>query len=203
MNLFRNINWFRLFALLLIILLIGPASCDRPDPMVLISTDLGDITLELYPELAPVTATNFLSHVENGDYTNSIFYRVVRMNNQPQSKVKIEVIQGGLFHEEIVDTIATIIHETTRETGILHTNGVISMARNNPGSASTEFFICIGDQPSLDYGGQRNADGQGFAAFGKVIKGMDVVRTIQVLPNEGQYLQEPVVIHKISIITAL
>ena len=184
-------------------MLIGPASCDRPDPMVLISTDLGDITLELYPELAPVTATNFLSHVENGDYTNSIFYRVVRMNNQPQSKVKIEVIQGGLFHEEIVDTIATIIHETTRETGILHTNGVISMARNNPGSASTEFFICIGDQPSLDYGGQRNADGQGFAAFGKVIKGMDVVRTIQVLPNEGQYLQEPVVIHKISIITAL
>ncbi len=75
-------------------MLIGPVSCDRSDPMVLISTDLGAITLELYPELAPVTASNFLSHVENGDYANSIFYRVVRMDNQAQNKVKIEVIQG-------------------------------------------------------------------------------------------------------------
>ncbi len=184
-------------------MLIGPVSCDRSDPMVVINTDRGNITLELYPKLAPVTATNFLSHVEKGDYTNSVFYRVVRMDNQPHNKVKIEVIQGGLFRDEIVDTIPTIIHETTRETGILHTDGVISMARNKPGSASSEFFICIGNQPSLDFGGKRNPDGQGFAAFGKVIKGMDVVRAIQILPDEGQYLQEPVVIHKISIITAL
>ncbi len=203
MNLFRNINWVRLTAILLLIMLIGPVSCDRSDPMVVINTDRGNITLELYPKLAPVTATNFLSHVEKGDYTNSVFYRVVRMDNQPHNKVKIEVIQGGLFRDEIVDTIPTIIHETTRETGILHTDGVISMARNKPGSASSEFFICIGNQPSLDFGGKRNPDGQGFAAFGKVIKGMDVVRAIQILPDEGQYLQEPVVIHKISIITAL
>jgi len=184
-------------------MLIGPVSCDRSDPMVLISTDLGAITLELYPELAPVTASNFLSHVENGDYTNSIFYRVVRMDNQAHSKVKIEVIQGGLFQDDVLDTVPGIIHETTKETGILHTDGVISMARNKPGSASTEFFICIGDQPSLDFEGKRNPDGQGFASFGKVIKGMDVVRAIQALPDEGQYLKEQVVIRKISIISAV
>ena len=198
MNLFRNISWSSLVLSLLIIMLARPVSCNRPATMVLIRTDMGDLTVELYPEKAPVTATNFLAHVENGDYTNSVFYRVVRMDNQSQSQVKIEVIQGGLFHDTVVDTIAPIIHETTKETGILHRDGIISMARNKPGSASTEFFICIGDQPSLDYGGDRNPDKQGFAAFGKVIDGMDVVRSIQALPDEGQYLKEQVLIREIS-----
>lgn len=85
-----------------------------------------------------------------------------------------------------------IKHETTAETGILHGDGVISMARAEPGTASSEFFICIGDQPELDYGGMRNPDGQGFAAFGKVIEGMDVVRKIQSLKDEGQMLKEKV-----------
>ena len=74
------------------------------------------------------------------------------------------------------------------------------MARMQPGSASTEFFICIGDQPSLDYGGTRNSDLQGFAAFGKVIEGMDVVRAIQALPDEGQYLKKQVLIRDISLL---
>ena len=185
---------------LLILMIAGTLSCGRPGTRVLIRTGLGDITVELYPEQAPVTAGNFLAHVEKGDYTNSMFYRVVRMDNQPDSPVKIQVIQGGLFYDEVVDTIAPISHETTQKTGILHADGVISMARNQPGTASTEFFICIGDQPSLDYGGNRNPDLQGFAAFGKVIDGMDVVRTIQSLPDEGQYLLEPVPILEISMI---
>jgi peptidyl-prolyl cis-trans isomerase A (cyclophilin A) len=177
----------------------GLVSCDRPATMVLIRTDLGDMTVEIYRDRAPVTAGNFLSHVERGDYTNSMFYRVVRLDNQPDSPVKIQVIQGGLFHDEVVDSITPIRHESTRETGILHTDGVISMARNEPGSASTEFFICIGDQPSLDYGGERNPDGQGFAAFGKVIRGMEVARAIQALPDDGQYLKEKVRIREISL----
>lgn len=185
---------------LLWVMLAGPVSCDRPASMVVIRTDLGDMTVEIYREQAPLTAANFLAHVERGDYTNSIFYRVVRMDNQPDSPVKIEVIQGGLYHDEVVDTISPIPHETTRETGILHTDGIISMARNQPGSASTEFFICIGDQPSLDFGGKRNPDGQGFAAFGKIIQGMEVARSIQALPDEGQYLKEPVKIREISLI---
>jgi peptidyl-prolyl cis-trans isomerase A (cyclophilin A) len=200
MTLFRNTNWYKLALALLTIMLAGPVSCDRSAPMVLISTDLGNITIELYPDKAPLTSENFLDHVEAGDYTNSLFYRVVRMDNQPQNKVKIEVIQGGLFYDELVDSIPGIVHETTEETGILHTDGVFSMARSEPGSASTEFFICIGDQPSLDFGGNRNPDGVGFAAFGKVIDGMDVVRTIQTLPDEGQYLKEKLVIQEISLL---
>lgn len=183
-------------------MLAGPVSCNRSATMLLISTEIGDITVEIYPERAPVTAGNFLTHVENGDYTNSVFYRVVRMDNQPHNKVKIEVIQGGLFHDKVVDTIPPIIHETTQETRIQHTDGVISMARNEPGSASTEFFICIGDQPSLDYGGDRNPDGEGFATFGKVVSGMEVVRVIQALPDENQYLKEQVLIREISLITS-
>ncbi len=186
--------------LLIIAMVAGPVSCDRPATMVLIRTDLGEISVEIYSEKAPVTASNFLSHVKQGNYTNSMFYRVVRMDNQPQSQIKIEVIQGGLFHDETLDTIATIRHESTQETGILHTNGVISMARMGPGTASTEFFICVGDQPSLDYEGKRNPDGQGFAAFGKVVKGMDVVRSIQAQADEGQYLKEQVKILEISLI---
>jgi peptidyl-prolyl cis-trans isomerase A (cyclophilin A) len=165
---------------------------------VCINTDLGDIIVEIYPGRAPVTAGNFLAHVDKGDYTNSVFYRVVRQDNQPHNRVKIEVIQGGLFDDEVLDTIPPILHETTLQTGLLHTDGVISMARNEPGSASTEFFICIDDQPSLDFGGDRNPDGQGFAAFGKVVKGMEVVRAIQALPNEDQYLKKKVIIHSIS-----
>lgn len=197
---FKNISLSSPLLVLLIILMAGPVSCERPATVVLIQTEMGDLTVELYPEKAPVTVSNFLSHVERGNYTNSIFYRVVRMDNQPNNKVKIEVIQGGLFHDEVLDTIAPIIHESTQETGIMHRDGVISMARMQPGSASTEFFICIGDQPSLDYGGKRNPDLQGFAAFGKVIEGMDVVRAIQALPDEGQYLKKQVLIREISLL---
>jgi peptidyl-prolyl cis-trans isomerase A (cyclophilin A) len=201
MNLYRNTNWCKPLTLILVVMLAGAVSSDQPATMVLIHTDLGDISVEVYREKAPLTAGNFLAHVEQGDYTNSMFYRVVRMDNQEQSKVKIEVIQGGLFKDEILDTITPIRHESTQETGILHTDGVISMARMEPGSASTEFFICIGDQPSLDYGGKRNPDGQGFAAFGKVVDGMDVVRSIQAQTDEGQYLKEQVKIREISLIT--
>jgi peptidyl-prolyl cis-trans isomerase A (cyclophilin A) len=161
---------------------------------------MGEIVVEVYPGQAPVTARNFLDHVEKGTYTNSFFYRVVRLDNQPMNPVKIEVIQGGLFDEDKLDTIPTIPHESTQATGILHTDGVISMARMEPGSASTEFFICIGDQPSLDFGGGRNPDGQGFAAFGKVIRGMEVVRAIQALPDDGQYLLEEVRILDMSVV---
>ena len=91
-----------------------------------------------------------------------------------------------------------IIHETTKETGVLHTDGTISYARNEPGTATLEFFICIGDQPELDYGGRRNPDRQGFAAFGRVIKGMDVVQKIHEQPAEGQMLNPKIEIFNIE-----
>lgn len=182
-------------------ILVGLVSCNPiPQCKVLIRTEMGEIEVEIYPDQAPQTVSNFLSLVERGVYTNAIFYRVVRMNNQPQSKEKIEVIQGGLFLDSLVNQYTSIEHETTEATGIKHTNGVISMARNKPGTASTEFFICIGDQPSLDFGGKRNPDGQGFAAFGKVIKGMEIVRAIQTLPDDEQYLQKKVQIREMQVI---
>lgn len=203
MILSRNTNWYRTSQAILMILLAGVLSCKSPPgTQVRIITDLGEMVLEVYPDLAPVTAQNFLDHVEKGTYSNSHFYRVVRMDNQPGTQVKIEVIQGGVFEDDILDTIPPIIHESTDATGILHTDGVISMARNEPGSASTEFFICIGDQPSLDFGGERNPDGQGFAAFGKVVRGMETARAIQARPDEGQYLVEKVRIQAMSVIPA-
>jgi len=168
------------------------------NPRVLLKTEYGDIVVELYPDKAPVTASNFLKYVDEGRYKGATFYRVVRNDNQPDNNIKIEVIQGGLFEDNHPAMLAPIINETTKQTGILHKNGVISMARWQPGTATSEFFICVGDQPALDYGGMRNPDEQGFAAFGKVIKGMEVVKKIQSLPAEGQYLNPRVPILEIS-----
>lgn len=164
-------------------------ACSKSEyPIVEIETPLGSIELEIYENKAPITAKHFLANVDNQVFDKACFYRVVHMDNQEGRDIKIEVIQGGLFHDSIVDQMATIKHETTNKTGILHLDGVISMARNQPGTACTEFFICVGDQPHLDAGGLRNSDSQGFAAFGKVIKGMDVVRTIQKQKDEKQML---------------
>jgi peptidyl-prolyl cis-trans isomerase A (cyclophilin A) len=164
--------------------------------VVNIETELGGVLVEVDEGSAPITAANFLRYVEKGLYDNVSFYRVVRLDNDPQKEVKIEVIQGGRYKEGANNVIAPIPHETTETTGIRHLDGVISMARLEPGTASSEFFICIGDQPSLDYGGNRNPDGQGFAAFGRVISGMDIVRQIQKLPDQDQILVAPVLIRR-------
>lgn len=156
---------------------------------IVIKTELGEIVLELYPEQAPITVANFLKYIDENRFKDAVFYRTVKPDNQPDNNIKIEVIQGGLFDDFHPDMLPPVGHETTKQSGVLHKDGVISMARNEPGSATSEFFICIGNQPSLDYGGMRNPDGQGFAAFGKVIKGMDVVRKIQQLPSKNQYLK--------------
>jgi peptidyl-prolyl cis-trans isomerase A (cyclophilin A) len=133
---------------------------------------------------------------------------VVRMDNQEQNNIKIEVIQGGMQLEDEDLPFEAITHESTQATGIKHLDGVISMARGAPGTAASEFFICVNGQPELDFGGQRNPDELGFAAFGKVVDGMDVVRAIQAMDTDtpqgeleytsGQILLEPVVIYEIS-----
>lgn len=161
-------------------------------PTVKMETRFGKIVCEIDTVHAPVTGLNFLNHIKNETFENALFYRVVRPDNQPYSKAKIEVIQGGLYDDKLIEKHPPIIHETTQQTGLKHTNGALSMARNEPGTASTEFFICIGDQPSLDFGGKRNPDGQGFAVFGRVISGMEVVRKIQQQNDTSQYLVEPV-----------
>jgi peptidyl-prolyl cis-trans isomerase A (cyclophilin A) len=165
----------------------------RPqNPMVLIRTDQGDIVIEVYADRAPVTAKNFLRYLDENRFQSASFYRVVTASNQPDKPVKIEVIQGGIGFVESDLRLDPIVHETTEKTGIRHKDGTVSMARREPGTASSEFFICVGDQPELDFGSKRNPDGQGYAAFGQVVRGMDVVRRIQRLPETDQMLKNPV-----------
>ena len=165
---------------------------------VLIQTELGNIEVEVNAKAAPVTVANFLRYVDAGHYDGGRFHRTVKLNpdNQPNNTVKIEVIQAGADPDKEKSDFPAIKLERTNATGLLHKNGVISMARSGPDTATSDFFICIGDQPELDFGGTRNADGQGFAAFGKVVKGMDVVKKIQHSAAEGQNLKPPIKIIK-------
>lgn len=157
-----------------------------------IVTELGDIVVELDPERAPVTASNFLKYVDIDHYDRGQFHRTVTLDNQPDDTVRIEVIQASVNRDKEAETLPPIPLERTSQTGLRHVDGAVSMARDEPDSATSSFFICIGDQPSLDYGGARNPDGQGFAAFGRVVSGMDVVRKIQASPSDGQRLVPPV-----------
>ena len=165
------------------------------NPIIIMETSLGAITLELFPKKAPSTVKNFLSYIEQNRYDECHFYRVVHSNNQPENKILIEVIQGGLGIDKHPLELKSITHENTDQTNILHKNGTISMARLEPGTASSEFFICINDQPELDYGGKRNPDGQGFAAFGQVIKGMEIVKKIQMMESKDQILMVNIPVH--------
>lgn len=160
------------------------------NPRVLIVTEKGDIVVEISLSQAPVTAANFLRYVDAGLYDGSTFHRTVTLANQPNTPVLIEVIQGGQLPG--TKEFPPIAHETTARTGLKHIDGAISMARDEPGTATSSFFFCINDQPELDFGGRRNPDGKGFAAFGKVVTGMEVIRVIQALPARGQELDPPV-----------
>jgi peptidyl-prolyl cis-trans isomerase A (cyclophilin A) len=152
---------------------------------VRVQTELGDIVIEVDPLRAPLTTANFLKYVDGGHYDGGVFHRTVKTDNQPESTVKIEVIQAGVNPDRAKEGFAAIQLERTSVTGILHKDGVVSMARGAPDSATSGWFVCINDQPSLDFGGNRNPDGQGFAAFGRVITGMDVVRKIQAAPSSA------------------
>lgn len=165
------------------------------DNVYVIQTTMGDIKFEVYPDKAPITVTNFKRYVDQNEFEGASFYRVVRMDNQPVNPVKIEVIQGDFTGKD--HYFPVIEHETTDVTGLSHKDGTVSMGRFEVGTTAAEFFICINDQPELDFGGKRNPDGQGFAAFGQVLEGMDVVRKIQSGEVDKQTLKEIVPITKI------
>ena len=157
-------------------------------PRVLIQTAMGDIEVELDRNRAPVSVTNYLHYVHEGLYSDGGFHRTVTLANQSANAVKIQVIQVAANSAKSNEFLPPIQIERTRDTGLKHLDGTLSMARAEPDSAQHNVFICIGEQPELDFGGKRNPDGQGFAAFGQVVKGMDVVRRIQSAPAEGQTL---------------
>jgi len=163
-----------------------------------IVTTAGRIVAEIYTERAPVTADNFLQYVDDGMFDGGSFFRSVRMDNQPNDSVRIEVIQGGTPATVRDRLRPSIPLERTSTTGLAHVDGALSMARGGPDTGRSQFFVCIGDQPSLDFGGNRNLDGQGFAVFGRVVEGMDVVRRIQMGAVEEQRLVDPVLIERVS-----
>lgn len=204
----RSENFEMKIQLMMLSCLIGLTSCSTlpadhdSNPHVLIETDYGNIEAVLYRDKAPITVNNFLRYIDEDLLEDARFYRVVLLDpdNQPDNEVKIEVVQGGLFDDDHPDHQAPIEHETTEQTGIKHLDGTLSMARWGPGTATIDFSICVGDQPELDYKGGRNSDGWGFAAFGRVVKGMDVVRKIHRLPSTDQYLDTHVRMRSVSVI---
>jgi peptidyl-prolyl cis-trans isomerase A (cyclophilin A) len=165
---------------------------------VLIVTELGEIEVEVDAVRAPMTSANFLRYVDAGRYDGGQFHRTVKPDNQPANDVKIEVIQASVSASKEKDDFPPIALERTSVSGLSHRDGTISMARDGPDSATSSFFFCIGDQPELDFGGRRNPDGQGFAAFGRILRGMDVVRKIQQSPAEEQRLIPPIRIRSVK-----
>ena len=164
-------------------------------PTIEIATPLGAFTVSLDPEHAPVSSANFLAYVDGGHLASGSIYRIVAACNQgPEIAHRIDVIQFGWVGAtpETPPPLPPIAHEPTNRTGLRHVDGTLSMARKTPGSAGPAFFICLGDQPELDFGGRRNPDGQGFAAFGRVESGMDVVRAIHARAEASDRLRTPI-----------
>ena len=193
----------RILRFLLVSMLLGAVQAPgRPAaaqelPRVMIQTSLGSMEVEVDTIRAPITAHNFLRYVDQGSYRDGQFHRTVREDNQPENQVKIEVIQGGLDSLRSKD-FPPIPLERTSQTGLSHKDGTISMGRDGPDTATSDFFISLGDQPELDFGGKRNPDGQGFAAFGRVVRGSDVVRLIQTARAREQRLTPPIEILDIT-----
>jgi peptidyl-prolyl cis-trans isomerase A (cyclophilin A) len=176
-------------------LLLATCLAAAPDPLprVAVRTALGEVVLEIDVVRAPATARNFLRYVDAGRYRGGAFHRTVtsRPDNQPANAVKIDVVQAGPGPGK---DLAPVSLERTRDTGLAHVDGAASMARDGPDTATSDFFLCVGPQPELDFGGRRNPDGQGFAVFGRVVAGMDVVRRIHESPAKGQALAPPIAI---------
>lgn len=147
---------------------------------VSLETSAGPILLELDAARAPVTTTNFLRYVDQKRYDGAVIYRALKMTGTG-------LIQGGIRDPR--KWLPPVAHEPTTQTGLKHIEGAISMARGAPGTATTDFFIMTGPMPSLDARPDQPGDNLGFAAFGRVVEGMETVRRIldsPVSPTAGQ-----------------
>lgn len=173
------------------------ASVPRLDKVVM-HTALGDITLVIDTEHAPVTAANFLRYVDAKRFDGITFYRAVKIGDTGD----YGLVQAGLRGnpKKIYPPIA---HEPTTQTGLSHLSGAVSMARLAPGSAQADFFIVLGDVVGLDARPDAPGDNQGYAVFGRVVDGMEIVKQILERPRsetanseamKGQMLAEPIAI---------
>jgi peptidyl-prolyl cis-trans isomerase A (cyclophilin A) len=176
----RNFRTF-FFTMLLLISVTLSAQTSGPSKtvQVIFETELGKIAMEIDVLHAPITGENFLKYVDGKFYDGGMINRAVRPDNTTRHDIEIQVIQFQSNPERNRERFPAIPIERTSKTGLKHVNGVLSMARSGPDTARASFSIVIGDQPEMDFGGKRNADGQGFAAFGRVVEGMDVIKKIQ------------------------
>lgn len=174
-------------AVLLVFALAGRPSAGQgvtsQRPAVIFETEKGSIEIEVDTPHAPVTAANFLKYVDGRFYDGGVVNRAVRPDNTVRHDVEIQVIQFQIDRTRRREEFPPIPLERTNATGLKHLDGAVSMARNGPDTATASFSIVIGDQPEMDFGGKRNPDGQGFAVFGRVTRGMDVVKAIQSAPT--------------------
>jgi peptidyl-prolyl cis-trans isomerase A (cyclophilin A) len=172
----------------------------KGDVIVRVETQLGNIDIAVDTSNAPVTAANFLKYVDGGFYVGGRFHRATRADNYtptPPNRPLLEIIQGGINPEKRSEAFPPIPLERTSKTALKHVVGTVSMARGSVDSATSDFFILLNDQPSLDYGGMRFDDGQGAAAFGRVVAGLEIVKKIQQQPVKQQSLDPPVPILRI------
>jgi peptidyl-prolyl cis-trans isomerase A (cyclophilin A) len=151
--------------------------------VVVFETEKGTIEVAVDAGRAPVTAANFLRYVDAGFYDGGTVNRAVRPDNTIRHDVPIQVIQFQIDAAREREAFAPIPLERTSVTGLRHVDGTLSMARLGPDTATGSFSIVIGDQPEMDFGGRRNPDGQGFAAFGRVVRGADVIKAIHASPT--------------------
>jgi peptidyl-prolyl cis-trans isomerase A (cyclophilin A) len=185
----------RAAVLLILILLISCGHKKYDNPHILIETGYGDIEAELYPAKAPKTVAAFLSYIDAGYYKDASFYRVLKDDDMP-TDYNSGIIQGGVWPKDM--KLPGIEHESTKQTGLSHTSGTLSLARSAVNTATTEFFICIGDRKQLDAGSGGTPDSLGYAAFGRVVHGMDIVRQIQAVNSTGDHFVTKITINNIK-----
>jgi peptidyl-prolyl cis-trans isomerase A (cyclophilin A) len=161
------------------------ATARQTNPLVVFQTEKGNITIEVDAVRAPLTAANFLKYVDGGFYDGGTINRAVRPDNTVRRDVEIQVIQFQIARARRREQFPPVPLERTTVTGLKHVNGAVSMARAGPDTATGSFSIVIGDQPEMDFAGKRNPDGQGFAVFGRVVRGMEVVKAVHLSPTGG------------------
>jgi peptidyl-prolyl cis-trans isomerase A (cyclophilin A) len=195
-----------LFAFALSLLLAAaalPGAALAADPFVRLHTPQGDIYLELFADKAPITVKNFLRYVDAKRFDGAVFFRASRPKGSTADNYGI--VEGGLQNAP-GKLFPPIAHESTARTGLSHTDGTISMARNAPGTATADFTICVGDQTYLDADPKDPAKNPGYAAFGRVVSGMDVVRKILVMPADPTkgvgVMKGEILAHPVPILTA-
>jgi peptidyl-prolyl cis-trans isomerase A (cyclophilin A) len=195
-------SWMNISAILLQIAVAVGVMQPAGGVLVRVETALGNIEIAVDTAHAPITAANFLKYVEGKFYDGGQFHRATRPDNyEPQlpERPPMQIIQAGINDARLSEAFPAIPLERTTATGLKHVSGTVSMARQSEAdSATSDFFICVDDEPSLDFGSKRYEDGQGFAAFGRVVKGMEVVRRIQHQPVKKQALDPPITIVRIA-----